>query len=136
MEFIITYWEHKNQRFVHAFDKDGKWLSTVSIELDCGEYPRYKNLCNGEKIAKIVRVETNPHYVGNGIASKLLRHTIRRFKEYNIVLLCKPQHRWEDTDTLKTISDLKNFYSKFGFRKTGELLPTMIRKASLPTSGE
>jgi len=136
MEFRIACWGYKNHRFVDAFDKDDKWLSTVSIELDCGEYPRYKNLCNGEKIAKIVRVETSPHYVGNGIASELLRHTIRTFKEYNIVLLCKPQHRWEDTDTLKTISDLKNFYSKFGFRKTGELLPTMIRKASLSASRE
>ena len=29
----------------------------------------------------------------------------------------------------ETITDLKKFYSKFGFRKTGELLPTMIRKA-------
>jgi GNAT superfamily N-acetyltransferase len=129
MEFRIACWGHKNHRFVHAFDKDDKWLSTVSIELDCGEYPRYKNLCNGEKIAKIVRVETDPQYVGNGIASELLRYTITIFNEYNIVLLCNPQPRWEDTDTLKTISDLKKFYSKFGFVPCGELLPTMIRKA-------
>ena len=136
MEFRIECWGIENYHFVHAFDKDDNCLSTVTIVLDCGEYPRYKNLCNGEKIAKIVRVETNPHYVGNGIASELLRHTIITFKEYNIVLLCAPQHRLEDTDTLKTITDLKKFYSKFGFRKTGELLPTMIRKASLPTSRE
>ena len=130
MEFKTKCWGLGNHRFIHAFDNDEKWLSTVSIDLDCGEYPRYKSLCNGEKIAKLVRVETNPHYVGRGIASSLIRYAIKLFKEYNIVLLCDPQHRWEDTDTLKTVGDLKKFYEKFGFHKTGELLPTMIRKAT------
>jgi predicted GNAT family N-acyltransferase len=56
---------------------------------------------------------------------------ISRFKAYNIVLLCSPQKREGDCDTLKSVTDLKKFYEKFGFKKTGELLPTMIRKAEM-----
>ena len=55
----------------------------------------------------------------------------QRYKEYNLILLCSPQKRWEDTDTLKTVADLEMFYSKFGFVRTDELLPTMIRKSNI-----
>jgi hypothetical protein len=34
-------------------------------------------------------------------------------------------------ETHKTVGDLKRFYSKFGFVSCGELLPTMIRKATI-----
>lgn len=130
MELKITCWISKNYRYIDAYDNiNRKKLGSLIIELDCDEYPRYKNLCNGTKFAKIIRVETNVNYVGQGIASTLLYDTIERFKEYNFVLLCKPQNR-EGIDTLKTPSDLKIFYSKFGFSYTGELIPTMIRKAS------
>ena len=54
MEFRIACWGHKNHRFVHAFDKDDKWLSTVSIELDCEEYPRYKNFVMVRKLQKLL----------------------------------------------------------------------------------
>jgi GNAT superfamily N-acetyltransferase len=113
-----------------AFNEDEMHIGTVTIEIDCNEYPRFKEYCNGNKLAKIVGVETKPNYVGLGIATKLLKETIKKFKNYNLVLLCSPHKRWEDTDTLKTVADLQMFYSKFGFIRTNELLPTMILKAN------
>ena len=76
---------------------------------------------------KIVRLETSPNHVGEGIASSLMNKFIDSHKDYNMYLLVSPQAR--EKDTLRSITDLKKFYEKFGFRKTGELLPTMIRKA-------
>ena len=58
-----------------------------------------------------------------------MKFLIKKFEYYNILLLCSPCKREENTDTLKTISDLEMFYSKFGFIRTNELLPTMIKQA-------
>jgi GNAT superfamily N-acetyltransferase len=89
----------------------------------------YGNRYIANKLVKIVRVETNPNYVGQGIATKLIQLAIKQFESYNFVLLCSPAKRTENTDTLKTVSDLQMFYSKFGFVKTTEFLPTMVKKA-------
>lgn len=134
LRYEIVHQVFTNYSYITAKDKNGCTLGMLYIDLNCGQYPRYRSFCNGEKLATLVRVETLPHYVGNGIASTLIRYAIKELSDYNIVLLCAPQHRSENTDTLKTVSDLKKFYEKFGFRKTGELIPTMIRKATLPTS--
>ena len=123
--------ESNNKYYIQSFNEDDMWLSTVIIDVECDEFPRYKEYCNGNKLAKIIRVETNPNYVGKGYASKLIKSAIKKFKTYNIVLLCSPCKRWEDTDTLKTAKDLQMFYSKFGFVRTNELLPTMIYKAKI-----
>lgn len=123
--------EYNGKYAIMAFNEDEMCVGTITIDTKCNEYPRYYEYCNGDKLAKIIRVETNPHYVGQGIASKLIKLAIKKFKDYNLVLLCDPQKRWEDTDTLKTISDLQMFYSKFGFIRTNELLPTMILKANI-----
>jgi len=127
----IKYLESNNKYYIQAFNEDDMWLSTVIIDIECDEFPRYKEYCNGNKLAKIIRVETNPNYVGKGYASKLIKLALNKFKTYNIVLLCSPCKRWEDTDTLKTAKDLQIFYSKFGFVRTNELLPTMIYKANI-----
>lgn len=127
----IKYSTYKGDIFILGYDNSGLWLSTVIININCDEYPRYKEYCNGSKLAKIIRVETNPHYIGKGFASKLLQETINKFKDYNLLLLCSPMKRCENTDTLKTVSDLQMFYSKFGFVRTNELLPTMIRKSNI-----
>lgn len=115
--------------FIQAFNEDETWLSTIVLDIKCDEYPRYKEYCNGNKLIKIIRVETNPYYVGQGIASKLIKLTLEKYKNTNFVLLCSPCKRLENTDTLKTVTDLQIFYSKFGFVRTNELLPTMIYKA-------
>jgi len=123
----IKYLVLNNQCYIQAYNEEETLLSTVILNINCDEYPRYKEYCNGNKLAKIVRVETNPNYIGQGIASTLIKNAINKYKDYNFVLLCSPQKRLEDTDTLTTVKDLQMFYSKFGFVKTNELLPTMIR---------
>lgn len=127
----IKYSTYKEDIFAQLFNNSGLWLSTIIININCDEYPRYKEYCNGNKLAKIVRVETNPHYVGKGFASQLMRAVTEKFKNYNLLLLCSPIKRCRNTDTLKTVSDLQMFYSKFGFVRTEELLPTMILKANI-----
>ena len=124
----IKHTEYNGKCCIQAFNNEEMCLSTVILDINCNEYSRYKEYCNGDKLAKIIRVETNPNYVGQGIATKLIKNTINKYKEYNFLLLCSPCKRWEDTDTLKTVADLEMFYSKFGFVRTDELLPTMIRK--------
>jgi len=125
----IQYWQGGNKCFLQLINDEARVVSSVVIDLKCDEYPRYKEYCKGNKLAKIIRVETNPNHVGKGYASKLIKHAIKKLNNYNLVLLCSPCNRWEDTDTLKTVSDLQIFYSKFGFIKTNELLPTMIKQA-------
>lgn len=126
---IIKYSTINNKCYIRAYDSNDP-VGVLILDLDCDEYARYKKYCIGNKLAKLVRVETNPTYVGKGIASSLIKAAIANFKNYNIVLLCSPCKRSENTDTLKSVSDLQMFYSKFGFEKTDELLPTMIRKAN------
>ena len=117
--FKIICLGYDKYRVFHAFDrKNGTHLGKVCVELDTDDYPRYKNLCNGKNIAKIVRVETEREYCGYGVASAIIRRILYYFYDYNFIL--------------KTVTDLKNFYSKFGFKKTNELLPTMIRSADVP----
>ena len=115
--------------YAQLIDDTATLVSRIIIEIDNDEYPRYKEYCKGNKLAKIIRVETHSNYVGKGYASKLIKFVINKFKGYNLVLLCSPCKRIENTDTLKTVSDLENFYSKFGFVRTNEFLPTMIRKS-------
>ena len=124
--------------WVSVWDTSNKTLvSQVTIDM-YGDYPRYKDYCNGNKVARIVRVETSPSYVGRGFGTMVMKKAIEYLDKcgYNSYLLVSPQKREGDCDTLKSVTDLKKFYEKFGFRKTGELLPTMIRKASLPTTRE
>ena len=125
--------EYHNNFWIIASDKEsGLWYGTLTASYDV-EYNRYKHLCNGDKMLKIVRLETSPNHVGEGIASSLMNKFIDTYKDYNMYLLVSPQAR--ENDTLRSVTDLKKFYEKFGFRKTGELVPTMIRKATLPTLG-
>ena len=125
----IKYIETDTKCFIQAFNEDETCLSTIVLDIKCDEYPRYKEYCNGDKLIKIIRVETNPHYVGKGIASKLIKLALKKYKNSNFILLCSPCKRNENTDTLKTAVDLQIFYAKFGFVRTNELLPTMIYKA-------
>lgn len=122
--------------WVSVCDTSKKTLvSQVTIDM-YGDYPRYKDYCNGNKVARIVRVETSPSYVGRGFGTKVMKKALEYLDKlgYNSYLLVSPQTR--EKDVLRTVADLKTFYGKFGYKSTRELLPTMIRKASLPTLGE
>ena len=119
---------------IRAYECNGECVGAIVFK-ESDKYPRYKHLCNGTNLLEITRVVTKTTYTNRGIASALISRVIWSFKTYNIVLLCSPQKREGNFDTLKSVTDLKKFYEKFGFKKTGELLPTMIRKATLPTLG-
>ena len=113
----------------------GDELGSIVYSTDV-ERERYQGICNGTKLMKIVRVETNELYCGCGVATALIQSILKDYSEWNIYLLCKPMPRGNCDETHKTVKDLRRFYSKFGFVPCGELLPTMIKKASLPTLGE
>lgn len=115
--------------YIQLIDDKATLVSKIIIEINNDEYPRYKEYCKGNRFAKIIRVETHPNYVGKGYATKLMNFLIKKFRCYNILLLCSPCKREENTDTLNTVSDLEKFYSKFGFIRTNELLPTMIKQS-------
>jgi len=125
-------------RCFNAYDAEHNWvhLGKVIVDTKNVEYERYKHLCNENKLAKIVRVETDSEYCGWGVATELLKEVIRVYKDYNLYLLCHPMPRGHYDESHKTVKDLRRFYGKLGFIPCGELLPTMIRKASLPTLGE
>ena len=116
---------------IRAYDfNDGYWLGEVVLSYDI-EYERYKNLCNGDKLLKIVRLEVSTNYTNEGVATALMNEVLRRYKDCNIYLLCHPMPRGKCDEKHKTVKDLRRFYSKFGFIPCGELLPTMIRKARI-----
>lgn len=130
--FEIVWFGVGGTRFCHAYEaKTGVHLGKVIVDTKNAEYERYKHLCNGNKLAKIVRVETDSEYCGCGVATGLLKEVIRVYKDYNLYLLCRPMPRGNCDKKHRTVNDLKRFYSKFGFENCGELLPTMIRKCVL-----
>ncbi len=106
-------------------------VGAICVELNDIEYGRYIHLCNGNKIAKIVRVETDTQFCNLGVATELMKFALEKLKDYNIYLLCHPMPRGNCDKKHRTVNDLKRFYSKFGFENCGELLPTMIRKCVL-----
>ena len=123
--------EYHNNFWIIASDKEsGLWYGTLTASYDV-EYNRYKHLCNGDKLLKIVRLETSSNHTNNGVGSALINKTIELYPEYNMYLLCHPMPRGNCDETHKTVGDLKRFYSKFGFVSCGALLPTMIRKATI-----
>ena len=107
---------------------DGYYLGELVLSEDV-EFNRYKHLCNGDKLLKIVRIETARGFTNCGVATALLEELFRRLPQYNFYILCHPMPRGECDEMHKTVGDLKHFYSKFGFVPCMELLPTMIRKA-------
>lgn len=115
--------------WVSIWDTSKKTLvSQVTIDM-YGDYQRYKDYCNMDKVARIVRVETSPSYVGRGFGTMVMKKALEYLDKlgYNSYLLVSPQSR--EKDILRTVADLKVLYGKFGYKSTEELLPTMIRKA-------
>lgn len=62
--------------WVSAWDSSKKNLvSQVTIDM-YGDYPRYKDYCNSNKVARIVRVETSPSYVGRGFGTRVMKKAL------------------------------------------------------------
>lgn len=127
LRIMITFRE--SCKTIFAYEND-VYLGAIVLSDDI-EYERYKDRCNGDKLLKIVRLETSNEYTNKGIGSALIRKAIELYPEHNMYLLCHPMPRGNCDAKHKTVSDLKRFYSKFGFVSCGELLPTMIRKATI-----
>ena len=62
-------------------------VSQVTIDM-YGDYFRYQQYCNGHKIARIVRVETTPSYVGLGFGSEVLKKALEYLD--NLILFIIP----------------------------------------------
>jgi hypothetical protein len=63
--FKIEWFGVGGSRCFHAYDaKNGTHLGKVIVDTKNIEFDRYKCLCNGNKLAKIVRVETDREYCG------------------------------------------------------------------------
>ena len=81
-------------------------------------------------------VSTDIKHTNKGIATKLLNRAIEVFNDCEIKLLVKPMPRDGEKIEYRTTKGLIEFYKKFGFERTDDpLMPTMIRKATLPTLG-
>ena len=128
---MITF--RKSCNSIFAYEND-VYLGAIVLSDDI-EYERYKDKCNGNKLLKVVRLETSSEHTNKGIGTALIRKAIELYPEHNMYLLCHPMPRGNCDTKHRSVSDLKRFYSKFGFVSCGELLPTMIRKATLPTLG-
>ena len=130
---IISWWKinvFRNDITMEAYSSGGIELGKLVCTTNT-EYERYKSKCNGDKLLKIVRLETSESYCNKGVATTLMNIFLKQYKDWNIYLLCHPMPRGECDSSHKTVKDLRRFYSKFGFVPCGELIPTMIRKASI-----
>lgn len=99
----------------------------VFVDLD-GDFNRYGQYCNGDKLAHIVRLETVYSYTKCGVAHALLNKLFENFKDWNFSLFVYPTYRGKNDYYLK---DLRKWYEQFGFVKTKELVYTMVKKKQL-----
>ena len=124
MEYTLQVKRSKDYYYVNAFDNNNNRIGKLGVYVD-------------GKVAKIIYVITNLSACGNGIATSMLNKTIEDFKGYELCLNVVPMPRVGESINHRTVSGLVAFYKKFGFERTDDpCLPTMIRKASLPTLGE
>lgn len=106
--------------------EDGHSLGSLVIQDGSSKYyNRFAEHCNGNgKLMVMKLVLVHEKYAGNGIATTLIQKALEIHKDYNFVLLvCPCAHMAMSGD------QLQEFYSKFGFVRTGELQRTMVRKA-------
>ena len=112
--------------YINAISDNNERIGKVCIDLESEDSNRYKNICIGNNIAKIILVQTNESICGNGIATALLNKVIETFNNYNLYLNVVPLIR---SNKDKSKNELINFYSKFGFIRYNKdiCVTTMIR---------
>ena len=126
MEYTI---EVENQgKHVAFFAKEnttGERIGTLMVNPSYGGFNRYADYCKANgKLAWVIIVKVDKRHTNQGIATALIKRAIGEFHDYNIGLEVFPcVHQNMDDE------QLKKFYSKFGFVRTKELFPTMIRRA-------
>ena len=137
MNFTIQVKETPKFCFIDAIDDRNVRIGKLAVEYS-DEYPRYAKHCNGKCLAKIIYVSTTISACGQGVATELLNTAIDLFEDYNLYLTVVPMPREGESIKHRTVKGLMEFYKKFGFERceSDVIVPTMIRKASLPTLGE
>ena len=101
-------------------------IGEVCVDLNGEDDTRFVKRYSG-KFAKIVLVHTSEKYTRQGVASTLLNKTIDVLKDYNLYLYVIPSQR---NSRDKDKNQLVSFYSKFGFKRTDDILmTTMVRIA-------
>ena len=131
MRFRIKERKHNGFYYFTAFDELDVCIGQLSMDIRNAEYGRFSEQCIGDKIAKIVIVSTNIDYCNKGVATSLFNAAIERFKDWNLYLNIVPLPRLGENIKYRTVSGLRDFYSKFGFEYcTNSYPPTMFRKAN------
>jgi len=121
--------EVENQgAYVAFFAKEkatGNTIGTVMVNPSYGGFNRYADYCKANgKLAWIIIVKVDKSYTNRGVATSLMRKVMKKFHNWNVGLVVAPcLHQ------TMSQNQLKEFYSKFGFIRTNELFPTMIRRA-------
>ena len=117
--------------YAHAYDEDSDThLGCVCVALKDVEFARYKSLCKGDKLAKIIRVETNRSFTNLGVASGMLNEVVKQLEGWNIYLNVVPCPRSDFERHALTRERLVHFYAKFGFKMAPDVLTTtMFRTA-------
>ena len=123
---IVVVTDYNQKCIVPKLKEDGRSMGSLVIQDGSSKYyNRFAEYCNGNSKLMIIKLLlVHQKYAGNGIATALIKKALEVYKDYNLVLLVHPcAHMAMSED------QLQQFYSKFGFVRTGELQRTMVRKA-------
>lgn len=132
MNYHIEVIETAKYCYINAIDYNTKErIGKLCIEFNSGDSVRYKNICVGNNIGKIIYVITNISACGNGVATSMLNKAIELFNDYNLYLNVVPMPRQSENKKFKNKNGLIRFYKKFGFVHYTEdiCVTTMFRKA-------
>ena len=132
MKYYIEVNNTKNFCYINAIDSITKErIGKLCIDFNSEDSNRYKNVCVGNKIAKIIYVITNISACGHGVATSMLNKAIELFNDYNLYLNVVPMPRQSENKNFRNKKGLMRFYKKFGFVHYTEdiCVTTMFRKA-------
>ena len=132
MEYFIEVNNTQNFCYINAIDTVTKErIGKLCIEFNSDDSVRYKDICVGNNIGKIIYVITNISACGHGVATSMLNKAIELFNDYNLYLNVVPMPRQSENKKFRNKKGLMRFYKKFGFVHYTEdiCVTTMFRKA-------
>lgn len=117
--------------YINAMNKNHERIGKICIDLNSEDSERYKHICTGNKIGKIILVSTSISACGHGVATAMIKKAIEILNDYNLYLNVVPMPRSIENAKYCTVNGLKEFYKKFGFihYKEDICITTMFRKA-------
>ena len=132
MKYFIEVNNTQNFCYINAIDTVTKErIGKLCIEFNSDDSVRYKDICVGNNIGKIIYVITNISACGHGVATSMLNKAIELFNDYNLYLNVVPMPRQSENKKFRNKKGLMRFYKKFGFVHYTEdiCVTTMFRKA-------